>query len=435
MTGISLPRAIHLDLMQIQSSPYASANRDRNGSPKTAVYGGVLRGRESAQHQKYHQRDIVQDMLGVKAFRTRATTLTATEQLTGRGWDRAEALTAVQMLLLSTQVKGLGIADNGGTNVLLFLPETAITELVELVDRNRDAFAPFIAQAHADLDKEAKKKATASQKAKTATETADTEPTPEDDGEAEDKNRTAILTAQAKKIIDKKDGFLTKDDVLSLLRSRNAIVAAYGRMLANEPGSIVEAAIQTAHALSTHAITTQIDSFTAVDDMLKELGEESGAGHLGEQRYNSATLFKYSTLNITKLTGNLDGDHATVRDVTEAFLRAASAHRNVGKVSGTAPHTLPHLLYAAVRTDRPVNLAGAFEEPVAATAAGGYLAASMGRLDAHAGAHHRFLGLDRLAGHTHVTLSDQEFTHLGERAGSLDEFVAATLAVIDKALG
>ncbi|MET8751351.1 type I-E CRISPR-associated protein Cas7/Cse4/CasC [Streptomyces sp. NPDC004667] len=430
MTTISLPRAIHLDLIQIQSTPYASSNRDRNGSPKSAVYGGVLRGRESAQHQKFHSRGTMQNILGEKTFRTRATTLAATRHLTDRGWDKDEALTAVQMLILGSQIKGLGIADNGATNVLLFLPETAISELVDLIDQHRDDFAPYITQAHADLDKEAKKKA----KAKTATNApaADTD----DDGEpAEDTNRTAIITTHAKKITDTKNGFLPKERILGLLRTRNAVIAAYGRMLANEPGSIVEASIQTAHALSTHAITTQIDSFTAVDDILNELGDESGAGHLGEQRYNSATFYRYSTLNITKLIGNLDGDHATARDVIEAFLHAATAHRNVGKVSGTAPHTLPHLLYAAVRTDRPVNLAGAFEEPVPATATGGYLTASLTRLDAHAGAHHRFLGTNRIAGHTHVTLADQDLTHLGDRADSFDEFVTTTLATIDKARG
>ncbi|MFK0043914.1 type I-E CRISPR-associated protein Cas7/Cse4/CasC [Streptomyces sp. NPDC090741] len=430
MTRISLPSAIYLDLIQIQSTPYASANRDRNGSPKSAVYGGVLRGRESSQHQKYHHRQAAQEMLGVTAYRTRATTLEAVKQLTDRGWDRQDALTAVQMLLLSCQVKGFGITDGGGTNALLLLPSAAITELADLVDARRDDFAPYIAAAHAGLDKEAARKTKAS---KTAAKPDEAETADGEDGEpAEDQGRMKILTDQVKKATDKKTGFLTPNSVLTILRTRNAIVAAYGRMLANEPGSTVESAIQTAHALSTHAITTQIDSFTAVDDIIKELGEASGAGHMGEQRFNSATFYRYSTLNVTKLRSNLEGDHATARDTVEAFLRAACAPRNVGKVSGTAPHTVPHLVYAAVRTDRPVNLAGAFEEPVPATATGGYLTASMARLDAHAGAHHRFLGTSRLTGHTHLTLADQTFTHLGERSDSFDELVATTLATLDK---
>ncbi|MFJ3879129.1 type I-E CRISPR-associated protein Cas7/Cse4/CasC [Streptomyces sp. NPDC090077] len=418
---MSLPAALYLDVIQLQSTPYASTNRDRNGSPKTALVGGVLRSRESSQHQKYHHRIAAQDMLGVQAYRTRTTTLEAAKDLTGRGWDPGEALTAVQMLILASGVGGLGITNSGGTNALLFLPAAAITELADLAHHHRDAFAPHITAAHTALAKETKKKPTDDE-----AETDGGEP-------AEDTSRTKVLTAEAKKISGK-GGFLTKEHVLRILRTRNAIVAAYGRMLVNEPGSIIESAIQTAHALSTHAITTQIDSFTAVDDMIKELGEASGVGHMGEQRYNSTTLYRYSTLNVTKLIDNLDGDHITARDTVEAFLRAACAPRNVGKVSGTAPHTLPHLMYAAVRTDRPVNLAGAFEEPVPATATGGYLTASMARLDAHAGAHHRFLGTNRIAGHAHLTLADdQTFTHLGERIDSLDEFVATLLATIDKA--
>ncbi|MFJ6940544.1 type I-E CRISPR-associated protein Cas7/Cse4/CasC [Streptomyces sp. NPDC101132] len=430
-TGMALPRALYLDLIQIQSTPYASANRDRNGSPKSALYGATLRARLSSQHQRHHERQAVQELLGLQAYRTRATTLEAVKDLTGRGWDPQEALTAVQMLILASAVKGLSIADNGGTNALLFLPPAAITELADLAHQHRDNFAPHITAAHTALAKETKKKtATAGD----ATDAADS------DGEvAEDTDRTKALAAEVKKITAK-NGFLTKEHVLRILRTRNAIVAAYGRMLANEPGSTVESAIQTAHALSTHAITTQIDSFTAVDNIIKELGEASGAGYLGEQRYNSATFYRYSTVNVTKLLDNLAGPkpaaQATARDTIEAFLRASCAPRNVGKVSGTAPHTLPHLMYAAVRTDQPVNLVGAFEEPVPATATGGYLTASMARLDAHAGATHRFLGRSRLAGHAHLTLADdQTFTHLGDRLDSLDEFVATTLATLDKAQG
>ena len=46
-SAVELPRAIYLDRIQIHSYPYASMNRDRNGSPKTALWGGVARGRLS----------------------------------------------------------------------------------------------------------------------------------------------------------------------------------------------------------------------------------------------------------------------------------------------------------------------------------------------------------------------------------------------------
>lgn len=431
--SIHLSQGLHLDLIQVHSTPYASSNRDRNGSPKTALYGGSLRGRESSQHGRYHDRGTVEAMLGTHACRTRATTTQAAKNLAGRGWNLDDALAAVQMLILATQIKGLGVTDNGGTNALLFLPAKATTELADLVHEHRDDFAPYLAAAHAVLAKEEEKKNKA--KAKTKHDDAN-EAVDESDGDVtEDEGRTAVLTTQAKKIVDKKNGFLTKDAILSILRTRNAIVAAYGRMLANEPGSTVEGAIQTAHTLSTHAITTQLDSFTAVDDIIKTLGEEAGAGHMGEQRYNSATWYRYSTLDIKRLIDNLDGDTATAQDVIEAVLRTPYTHRSVGKVSGTAPHTLPHLVYVCVRTDRPVNLAGAYEQPVPATATGGYLATSLERLDAHAGAHHRLLGTTRIAGHHHLTLADDlTFTHLGDQADNLDQLVATTLETIREAL-
>lgn len=434
---IQLPQGLHLDLIQVHSTPYASTNRDRNGSPKTALYGGSLRGRESSQHGRYHDRGTVEAILGTHACRTRATTTQAAKNLAERGWHLDDALAAVQMLILATQIKGLGVTDNGGTNVLLFLPAQAITELADLVHEHRDDFAPYLAAAHAELAKEEEKKKKAKAKTKNNDANAATDQAAdESDGDVtEDTGRTAALTTQAKKIVDKKNGFLTKDAILSILRTRNAIVAAYGRMLANEPGSTVEGAIQTAHTLSTHAITTQLDSFTAVDDIIKTLGEEAGAGHMGEQRYNSATWYRYSTLDIKRLINNLDGDTTTTQDVIEAILRTPYTHRQVGKVSGTAPHTLPHLVYVSVRTDRPVNLAGAYEQPVPATATGGYLTTSLERLDAHAGAHHRLLGTTRIAGHHHLSLADDlTFTHLGDQADNLDQLVATTLDTIRKAL-
>ncbi len=51
-----------------------------------------------------------------------------------------------------------------------------------------------------------------------------------------------------------------------------------------------------------------------------------------------------------------------------------------GKINTFGNHTLPDVVIAKIRTSRPVSFASAFEEPVTATNAGGYLKQACERL-------------------------------------------------------
>lgn len=405
---------LYLDIHLIQSYPYSNLNRDRQGAPKSAKYGGVMRARQSSQNGKRHTRLAVENATGIRALRTRGVPKAVARRLAGRGWDKETALIAGQMLILAAGVKGLGIADSQGTNALLFLPESALDELAELADAHRGE----ITQAVYDIQTEAEKAAK-----KTTRKTAPAQEEPEDGDEDEPVlGEGSLLAKYAAKV-------LTKADVLAILQSRNASVAAFGRMLANEAGSTVDGAVQMAHGLSTHAATTQLDYFTAVDDILQDEGTETGAGHMGDNRYTSATFYRYACLNVTELIANLDGDTETAQSVTAEFLRAFVTTVLPAKSSGTAPFTVPHLVYAAVRSDRPVSLVGAYETPVPDTS-DGYIPASLTKLAEHAAAHHRFLGTEGLITHAHSGLTDQTFSALGDRLDGLDELVARVVTTV-----
>ncbi|MFI1607783.1 type I-E CRISPR-associated protein Cas7/Cse4/CasC [Streptomyces griseofuscus] len=416
---------LYVDVHIIHSAPYSNLNRDRQGSPKTATYGGVPRPRLSSQHGRRHSRTHLEEALGTRAMRTRGTPLAVAKRLTTSGWDETTALAAAQMLILAADVKGLGLSDAGGTNALLFLPETAFDSLAEIADSQRDTLTKA-AGAAAKAIADAKSKAD-TDKAKSNTDDTDADAGEEEEEEA---TETGPLAAAYKKIpaADRKK---LQAAVLDVLRQRNASIAAYGRMLANEAGSTVPGAVQMAHSIATHAGPSQIDFFSAVDDLIHDAGEETGAGHMGDQRYTSATFYRYATLNIRELVDNLDGDTDTAHQVTEAFLRAFPLAIMPAKASGTAPHTIPHLIHIAVRTDRPVNLVGAFETPIPATA-NGYVPASLDALDAHAAAHARMLGTSRIADHAHVTLSDTEFTALGDRVDAVDDLITRVLDTVTK---
>ena len=115
-----------------------------------------------------------------------------------------------------------------------------------------------------------------------------------------------------------------------------------------------------AHSISTHTVQNEFDYFTAVDDCAPE--DNAGAGHLGTVEYNSATLYRYATVNVLELVRTLGTEQAaqTVRAFGEAFIRSMPT----GKQNSFANRTLPDAVYVTLRQDQPVNLCGAFEKPV-----------------------------------------------------------------------
>lgn len=151
----------------------------------------------------------------------------------------------------------------------------------------------------------------------------------------------------------------------------------FGRMVATDPSLNYDAASQVAHSISTHAVRTEYDYFTAVDDCAPE--DNAGAGHLGTTEFNSSTLYRYATVNVCELAKHLKNDTAkVVRGFAEAFIFSMPD----GKQNTFANRTLPDIVYVTVRKDQPLNLCGAFEEPVRSN--NGYVKESAKRLIDHA---------------------------------------------------
>ncbi len=154
-------------------------------------------------------------------------------------------------------------------------------------------------------------------------------------------------------------------------------IALFGRMVADDNSLNVDAAAQVAHSISTHAIQNEYDYFTAVDDCNE--ADNAGAGHLGTMEFNSATLYRYATVNAAELLETIGDDAAkAVRGFAEAMICAMPT----GKQNSYANRTLPDLVYVTLRCDQPVNLSGAFEKPVCG--AEGYAEKSVKALFVHA---------------------------------------------------
>lgn len=165
----------------------------------------------------------------------------------------------------------------------------------------------------------------------------------------------------------------------ALSTAPSADIALFGRMVADDPSLNFDAAAQVAHSISTHAVQNEYDYFTAVDDCQVE--DNAGAGHLGTVEYNSATLYRYATVNVMELERHLGAKKAAevVRSFGEAFIRSMPT----GKQNTFANRTLPDAVYVTIREDQPVNLCGAFERAVRKSTEG-YAEPSKSALQAYA---------------------------------------------------
>ncbi|MBR0186704.1 MAG: type I-E CRISPR-associated protein Cas7/Cse4/CasC [Synergistaceae bacterium] len=145
----------------------------------------------------------------------------------------------------------------------------------------------------------------------------------------------------------------------ALLSQPSIDMALFGRMVADDAELNVDASCQVAHSISTHSVEPEYDFFTATDDCSP--ADNAGAGHLGTLEFNSSTLYRYATVNVMDLFKAIGSD---VSDAVAGFARAFICSMPTGKQNSYANRTLPDLIYVTVREDQPVNLSGAFEEPV-----------------------------------------------------------------------
>ncbi|MCC6095444.1 MAG: type I-E CRISPR-associated protein Cas7/Cse4/CasC [Eubacterium sp.] len=183
------------------------------------------------------------------------------------------------------------------------------------------------------------------------------------------KQATELAEAALKKETDKKilQSILNKDPDID--------IALFGRMVADDPTLNEDASAQVAHAISTHAVQTEFDYYTAMDDKAPE--DQAGAGMLGTIEYNSETLYRYANVAVHELVHQL-GDKENAVSALKLFVEAFSNSMPSGKINTFANDTLPQALMVNIRADRPVSLVSAYEKPVKSH--NGYVEESVKRL-------------------------------------------------------
>jgi CRISPR system Cascade subunit CasC len=145
-------------------------------------------------------------------------------------------------------------------------------------------------------------------------------------------------------------------------------IALFGRMVAKAADMNVEAAASFSHAISTHKVTNEVEFFTALDD----LQDEPGSAHMGTLEFNSATYYRYISLDIGQLAQTMSEEDLkkAIEAFTHALFVAVPSARQTTQ-SGASPWE-----FARVMVRKGQRLQVPFETPVKAKE-GGYIAPSI----------------------------------------------------------
>lgn len=157
-------------------------------------------------------------------------------------------------------------------------------------------------------------------------------------------------------------------------------VALSGRMATSGLMVPVDGALAVAHAFTTHAVDSDIDWFTAVDDLVADAGE-AGAGHLNTQEFSSGVFYRYASLNLRQFQENLGGvNRERALEIASHLVHLFASVVPSAKQRSFAAHNLADAVLVSF-ADIPLSLANAFEQPVKTDSRlGGFRAPSLAKL-------------------------------------------------------
>lgn len=190
--------------------------------------------------------------------------------------------------------------------------------------------------------------------------------------------------------------------------------ALFGRMVTGDVLARTDAAIHVAHAMTVHGQQTESDYFSAIDDLIREKGEQE-SGHINASELTSGVFYGYVVVDVNGLVKNLGGDereHNTparrlAGDVVHRLVQMVATVSPGAKKGSTAPYAYSHLVLVESGKAQPRTLQNAFVEP--AKTNGNVIDNAYRALADH------LTDLDAMYG------KNEERAHAGLRTGSLFE--------------
>lgn len=139
--------------------------------------------------------------------------------------------------------------------------------------------------------------------------------------------------------------------------------ALFGRMVTGDVLAGTDAAIHVAHAMTVHGHMTESDYFTAVDDLIREEGEQ-GSGHINASELTSGLFYGYVVVDVNALVSNLGDDRALAGSVVDRLVHMVCTVSPGAKKGSTAPYAYSHLVLVESGSRQPRTLQNAFIKKV-----------------------------------------------------------------------
>lgn len=139
--------------------------------------------------------------------------------------------------------------------------------------------------------------------------------------------------------------------------------ALFGRMVTGDILARTDAAIHVAHAMTVHGQMTESDYFSAIDDLIRDEGEQE-SGHINASELTSGVFYGYVVIDVDGLVANLGGDRQLASDVVHKLVHMVATVSPGAKKGSTAPYAYSHLVLIEGGKAQPRTLQNAFIEPV-----------------------------------------------------------------------
>jgi CRISPR system Cascade subunit CasC len=139
--------------------------------------------------------------------------------------------------------------------------------------------------------------------------------------------------------------------------------ALFGRMVTGDILARTDAAIHVAHAMTVHGQMTESDYFSAIDDLIREEGEQE-SGHINASELTSGVFYGYVVVDVNGLVANLGSDRQLAGDVVQKLVHLVATVSPGAKLGSTAPYAYSHLVLVEGGRAQPRTLQNAFLEPV-----------------------------------------------------------------------
>ncbi len=209
--------------------------------------------------------------------------------------------------------------------------------------------------------------------------------------------------------------------------------ALFGRFVTSDILARSDASVHVAHAFTVHALHTEMDYFTVVDDLNRD--EETGAAHAGDMELGAGVYYGYVAVDVPLLISNLTGcnpkawakqDLHEARDVLCSLVRTIATVSPGAKLGSTAPYAYADFVLLEAGKQQPRSLANAYLK--ALPAQGDVMQGAVNALSGHLAAIDGMYG--RTAEHRAVASVKALDGLKGDAAASLDEATKRALAAV-----